>query len=457
MKTIKLYTGRVGQDKKNEIDITVKSGKLGAVLAPTWELVGGHKRHVEPDSSKWQGHEPLTDAQYTERYIALLRERWSTHKAELNELFNQIRSKKEVILACYCPPGSFCHRHLAVGPLVKMAAQYGIVLDYRGEYKATAVDHDQAVAAARELTELMQHACKRIEVAGSVRRQKDFSGDIELVVIPEGDKWHNLTDDLLHRGVLKMGYEKTPDQQFKAAWGPKQRKVIYTTRGSIEVKVDMYVADADNFGYIYLLRTGPSEQNTELMFWLQEQSAPIRFRDGYGWHGIRKLRLAKEDEVFGVLGIDPIPPAERSRERLLDALNAESRQWPDFAQWEIDPLAEFQPLTDKDMCYVRMSHEQRSEVAAIEQCLPVWVKHPEKSIFGIPGWVYDEGNQWEWWYHYFILTHCVRCFPVPGHPLSLAQYARQTYACRLRALQEQAGDKVRVERAALQFLLSQLT
>ena len=43
----------------------------------------------------------------------------------------------------------------------------------------------KAKAIAEELKALLEPVCQRVEIAGSIRRQKPEVGDIELLVIPK--------------------------------------------------------------------------------------------------------------------------------------------------------------------------------------------------------------------------------------------------------------------------------
>lgn len=79
------------------LDITVGSGTgVGALLAPSWNLV-----------RRWKSHQ-ITPAQYTREYYALLRQR------DLSPLTEWLKQQQCVTLCCYCQSGVFCHRHLAV-------------------------------------------------------------------------------------------------------------------------------------------------------------------------------------------------------------------------------------------------------------------------------------------------------------------------------------------------------
>lgn len=117
-----IYTSRVGYKGPGALDITVKSASdAGRILAPTWALVGGHKH--------WAGYAPLTDDQYTALYLDILRGRYR----ENEQAFIELICRAETVLLCYCPAGVFCHRHLAVKVLKKIATAKGLTLFCGGE------------------------------------------------------------------------------------------------------------------------------------------------------------------------------------------------------------------------------------------------------------------------------------------------------------------------------------
>ena len=117
-----VLTSRIGYSGRDGLDITVKSASgLGTALAPTWALVGGLKG--------WRGYEILTPTEYTERYFDLIRARYRTD----TQPFMDILAQKRTVLLCFCRADSFCHRHLAVDILDKIALRNGIVLVRGGE------------------------------------------------------------------------------------------------------------------------------------------------------------------------------------------------------------------------------------------------------------------------------------------------------------------------------------
>ena len=110
---MKIYTIQMGMAKRLKLfqdsrflDITVKSGD--EAFAPTWKMVMGSKE------------EKISESQYTEMYYELMRESYRTNQSK----WKQILAQKEIILACYCPADSFCHRYLLKDMMLKCGAIY---------------------------------------------------------------------------------------------------------------------------------------------------------------------------------------------------------------------------------------------------------------------------------------------------------------------------------------------
>ncbi len=128
-----IYTSRIAYRGADRLDATVKSGEgLGKLLAPTWELVVGIKRHNTHDSdSRWLKYAPLTREQYIDGYFALLRTRYQADASGFLELL----CRERIVICCYCAAGAgtFCHRHLAVDILGKIATAKGLPFEKGGE------------------------------------------------------------------------------------------------------------------------------------------------------------------------------------------------------------------------------------------------------------------------------------------------------------------------------------
>lgn len=96
-------------------DTTVKSGEPR--VAPTWQIVLGHK-----DGS-------ISDDQYTAEYLKILNESYLTNPAWWDALLK----RNDLVLACYCRPDKFCHRHLLKEFIKRKAIVKGVLVHDKGE------------------------------------------------------------------------------------------------------------------------------------------------------------------------------------------------------------------------------------------------------------------------------------------------------------------------------------
>ena len=116
------YRGRAGQ---RVLNTTVKSGTgLGAVFAPTWDMVMQFKR----SEIDWDAYRRL--------YVQLMRTRFVQHR----EAFLEALDSDELIVCCYChdthATTRHCHRYLLVEILEKIAAHHGIGFESIGEVRS---------------------------------------------------------------------------------------------------------------------------------------------------------------------------------------------------------------------------------------------------------------------------------------------------------------------------------
>lgn len=117
-----LYTAQYRYPGRDRLDITVKGNcPAGKLYAPDWDMVTGFKTNN------------YTEEEYTGMYYKLLIDRWKTHGHEMIKLVEIVNGTpdmpaRDLTLVCFCPAGSFCHRHLLVAFLIH---NFGV--DYGGE------------------------------------------------------------------------------------------------------------------------------------------------------------------------------------------------------------------------------------------------------------------------------------------------------------------------------------
>ena len=127
-----------------------------------------------------------------------------------------------------------------------------------------------AYRVADELRERLWPACERLEVAGSLRRNREAVGDLELVAIPRvveeagDDVWGTPNRvSLLGRKVTELIEEGVLDlDPTDPKAGERYMKLQYRATG---LQVDLFVVPAETFGLIWLIRTGPASYSQWLV------------------------------------------------------------------------------------------------------------------------------------------------------------------------------------------------
>ncbi len=162
----------------------------------------------------------------------------------------------------------------------------------------TELDLEAAQKLACEIKTAVQHLCDKIEVAGSIRRQKPAVHDIDFVVVPKSDlDWQRINEALKR---LKAKPNCSGNQTIKA--------YVPCPKGLFQI--DFYRAKPSTFGIHLLVRTGSAEHNCWLAAWAMSKSMRLKYSEGLIKDNVP---VAGEDEkgVFSALGLPCPPPTER--------------------------------------------------------------------------------------------------------------------------------------------------
>jgi DNA polymerase/3'-5' exonuclease PolX len=131
----------------------------------------------------------------------------------------------------------------------------------------------QALSLATKIKALLVPVCEVVEIAGSLRREKPFVGDIELVFVPKivsepdglFDKKpvnlaHRLIDYWLESGIVEKRLAVTGKI---SSWSNLNRHAVHKGSG---IPVDFFCEpDILDFPRSLVVRTGSREFNVELM------------------------------------------------------------------------------------------------------------------------------------------------------------------------------------------------
>lgn len=152
------------------------------------------------------------------------------------------------------------------------------------------MDLATAERLALEIIDRIQPFCRRVLVAGSIRRGGPFPRDIDLVVIPS-DPWR------LEEELRSLGQ--------RVLWGPQLKRLTY--KG---VQVDIYITSVRKWGIISLVRTGSLRHNIKLANRAKEIGMKFSAADGIIDGGL-VVACETEEDIFKALGLEYIPPERR--------------------------------------------------------------------------------------------------------------------------------------------------
>jgi DNA polymerase/3'-5' exonuclease PolX len=166
------------------------------------------------------------------------------------------------------------------------------------------MQHAQALILAKDALNALTPYCEKILIAGSIRRMKPEVKDIEIVCIPK----------MVPTGLFNDALEVDPDfcatvKRWHKVKGEPTGK--YTQRmlpGGM--KLDVFIVNADNWGWILALRTGSSGFNQEVLLHAMHQQG-YTSEDG-SLHGHGQVILTPEEvDVFRILKLPWVEPWAR--------------------------------------------------------------------------------------------------------------------------------------------------
>lgn len=158
----------------------------------------------------------------------------------------------------------------------------------------------EAQAKAEGVVVSLAPYCKRIEIAGSIRRECPEVGDIEIVLIPDTSKLFQYVDAI--------------NKYTKVKGDPLGK---YTQRrhpsGCI---IDIFICTPQTWGPVCFIRTGSAGYIYQIM--CKQKKALIRFHEGRLWNcasdGTYENPIEginEESDVFKALNMDWIEPKMR--------------------------------------------------------------------------------------------------------------------------------------------------
>ncbi len=165
--------------------------------------------------------------------------------------------------------------------------------------------------AARVAAELAPF-CSRIEVAGSIRRQRPQVGDIDLVLVASSRK------AIEARVTARCRLEKCGDQYLVARMADGTQLDLWFAHDGAPVERDIFGAPLGrqrpaNFGSLLFCRTGSAGHNVFLVEAAKRRGLVWNPTWGVYDRAGANIASAREEDIFDALGLPFTPPEHRER------------------------------------------------------------------------------------------------------------------------------------------------
>jgi DNA polymerase/3'-5' exonuclease PolX len=160
----------------------------------------------------------------------------------------------------------------------------------------------EAKKIAEDILEQLKPHCERIEIAGSIRRNKSDIGDVDLVMIPK-----NYETGLFSTGISTIldNFEKVKGDLI---YGQTRNAIRIHPKG---LKLDCYFCESDNYGLIKTIRTGSENFNRTILIPAINR-AGYRSRDGHLTFEDEIIEVTEEENLFKLIRLGYVEPEKRN-------------------------------------------------------------------------------------------------------------------------------------------------
>jgi len=178
----------------------------------------------------------------------------------------------------------------------------------------------QAFSIAEYIKQTIQPATSRAEIAGSIRRLKSEVKDVEIVALVQDY-------DVLYQSLNSIGRFIKPSVPDVIDWNFKPGAKYIRMLLNENIKLDLFVATPDNWGCLYMMRTGGAigkDGNSFNGFVPGMFSRWKKISNGGKMVGCLpthtngvSIPCPEEQDFFDLLGMDFVPPEERIDKKVI--------------------------------------------------------------------------------------------------------------------------------------------
>jgi DNA polymerase/3'-5' exonuclease PolX len=159
----------------------------------------------------------------------------------------------------------------------------------------TSLELAKAKGLAKQISEDVRSFCDKLELVGSIRRQKNLVGDIDFVIMATDRNWAKITSCFKKGNIICAG-----NQLIK----------VNCPIGGDLFQVDFYRGYDKNFGIQQLIRTGSADHNMWLARYAMSKGFKLKYSEGLLKDG-QVLAGETEEKVFSAFGLSCPKPEER--------------------------------------------------------------------------------------------------------------------------------------------------
>ncbi len=158
----------------------------------------------------------------------------------------------------------------------------------------------KAKGIAEQIKAVLESSCDRIEICGSIRRQKPDVGDLELLCIPKYIDGVDMLDAKIQTMIYfdMLGYRL--NKLGSKVYGPKNKLLVHTPSG---IGVDIFSTDKQCWPVSLVVRTGGKVTNQRISMAAIKKG--LRFHAyGRGFTGPNgEIICYSERQVFETVGL----------------------------------------------------------------------------------------------------------------------------------------------------------
>jgi DNA polymerase/3'-5' exonuclease PolX len=161
-----------------------------------------------------------------------------------------------------------------------------------------------ALAMAEDAKASLVPHCQRIEIAGSIRRQRPTCGDIELVCIPKMVTTGLFNDELIASPDFCAAVNQWPAVRGKPD-GKHTKRILPCGE-----ELDLFMVTAETWGLQFAIRTGSADYSRYVLAteWKKLGYTSI---DAMLHRGAEVVQVREERDLFTLLGLPWVDPRAR--------------------------------------------------------------------------------------------------------------------------------------------------